>query len=182
MRYVAAEVTGEGIEHWMREIRSTHVNGGVVIGRFQAVDADASDDWFGTRTKLEEYATFRELLDSDAVRTTLSDLLVAHPFPVGHPPEFDESWTGTLTLDGEFAATLVHGGAYKSFAASAREAKLIGLAAVADLVQDRHEDFRVFGSYEAWTPWFHDIAWDRTWILADRRGKEVTLICKTDTD
>jgi hypothetical protein len=53
---------------------------------------------------------------------------------------------------------------------------------VHELVQDRHQDTRVFGSDDAWTPWFWNVAWDRTWILVDDRHREVTVLCVTDTD
>jgi len=53
---------------------------------------------------------------------------------------------------------------------------------LADLVGDRYEQFRVFQSEAPWTPWFFDIAWDHTWILADYERLEVSVLCKTDTD
>ena len=50
------------------------------------------------------------------------------------------------------------------------------------MTQNSIEDFQVFVSDDRWTPWFCDVAWDRTWIMADRARHEVTVICLTDTD
>ena len=47
---------------------------------------------------------------------------------------------------------------------------------------DRYLDVWVFRSYEAWSPWFWDAAWDKTWIIADAEMSRVWLLCVTDTD
>lgn len=151
-------------------------------GQWWVVWPLARAGWFPTSTKLLEYASFRELLSSEAVRTVLPELHVPDPFPVSSPPEFPASSCRTLTLDGELAATLWHGGAYHRFSGSAAEAKQLASSAVYELIQDRHEDFRVFYSDEAWTSWFLDIAWDRTWLLIDDSRLEATLLCLTDSD
>jgi hypothetical protein len=112
----------------------------------------------------------------------LPELLIPNPYPLTKSPRFDESPTGTLTLAGELASALVHGGAYIRFKGSSAAAFQLAQAGLVDLVGDRHESFRVFESHAPWTPWFFDIAWDQTWILADYERLEVSILCKTDTD
>jgi hypothetical protein len=104
------------------------------------------------------------------------------PYPITKPPQFFESATGTFTLAGELASALLRGGAYIRFPGSAAEASQLASAGLADLVGDRYEQFRVFQSEAPWTPWFFDIAWEHTWILADYERLEVSVLCKTDTD
>lgn len=55
-------------------------------------------------------------------------------------------------------------------------------AAVAAIIGDRYEDFRVDACHDAWTPWFFDVAWDHTLVLTDSATAEVTVLCITDTD
>lgn len=86
-------------------------------------------------------------------------------------------WTGTLTLDGELAATLVHGGTYERFKGSPAEAKRLGLAFVDAVVGERHDDFKAYRSHQPWAPWFCNVAW----VLIDRRNAAVFLLCVTDT-
>ena len=41
---------------------------------------------------------------------------------------------------------------------------------------------RVDITHDAWTPWFHDVAWDSTYVLTDLRNAQITVLCVTDTD
>ena len=109
----------------------------------------------------------RSLFDSPAIRSALPELLIPDPYPITKPPQFFESATGTFTLAGELASALLRGGPYIRFPGSAAEASQLASAGLADLVGDRYEQFRVFQSEAPWTPWFFDIAWEHTWILAD---------------
>src|SRR6266851_366524 len=116
----------------------------------------------------------RSLFDSPAIRSALPELLIPDPYPITKPPQFFESATGTFTLAGELASALLRGGPYIRFPGSAAEASQLASAGLADLVGDRYEQFRVFQSEAPWTPWFFDIAWEHTWILADYERLEVS--------
>jgi hypothetical protein len=89
-------------------------------------------------------------------------------------------WTGTLTLDGELAATLVHGGPYEHFTGSPTEAKRLGLAFVDALVGERHDDFKAYRSHQARAPWFYNIAWDVT-RYSSTRGTARCPCCASRT-
>jgi len=164
-------------------IRATHVNGGVLFAQFRAVDVDNPAGWFAVGSSIYwANEVFRSLFDSPTVRSALPELLIPEPYPITKPPQFFESPTGTFTLAGELASSLVRGGAYVRFPGSAADASQLASAGLVDLVGDRHEQFRVFQSEAPWTPWFFDIAWDHTWILADYKRLQVSVLCKTDTD
>jgi hypothetical protein len=160
-------------------VNETHVNGGAIAARFRAVDQDSALHWFSSRNRFDEYGFFRHFLGSPAVRSALPQLRI--PDPLGMV-KLKESWSGTLTIDGEFAATIVHGGAYEKYRGTAAQAKLIAAACVTELVDERNEDFLVYRSHAAWAPWFFDIAWDATWMIIDNRDARITLLCVTDTD
>jgi hypothetical protein len=76
----------------------------------------------------------------------------------------------------------VHGGAYEKFTGTSVEAKQLGSAFVDAVVGARHEQFHVYLSHRAWSPWFFDLAWDSTYLLVDDADKAITLLCITDTD
>jgi hypothetical protein len=73
------------------------------------------------------------------------------------------------------AATLVKGGAYKSFDGDANEAKRLGAAFADAVVGGRHKAFKVYRSSAAWSPWFCDVAWDQTWACIDMDRNEVVV-------
>lgn len=162
------------------ELRRTHVNGGALLAGFRVVGDDPAMRWFAGRNRFAEYGLFQHFLGSAAVRQTLPQLRI--PEPLDGDLGFAESWTGTLTLDGEVGATLVHGGAYERFKGSPVAAKQLGAAFTDVLVGERHQDFRVYKSHQPWASWFCDVAWDATWVLIDQRNAVVYLLCVTDTD
>jgi len=86
-----------------------------------------------------------------------------------------------LAVDGLLAAQLVDGGAYRSRVVPAR-AKELGVNFCRALFEDRYEDVQVAYADFAWSAWFYDIAWDRTWVIVDRGAQRVTMLCTTDTD
>jgi hypothetical protein len=140
------------------------------------------DSWFRGGSNLQAYEDFRVLLESDAARKAMPDVLESSPFPAGSPPRFAGVAGGVLGLDGDLATLLVLGGAYERFRDSQRKAKQLACRAAEDLIQGRYEDFSAYYSDEPWTPWFYDVAWDQTWFLVDRQHAEVTVIVTTDTD
>ena len=87
-----------------------------------------------------------------------------------------------MRFDGDLAALLVIGGAYRRFRGDWRTAKAVALRAADELLDGRLEDFAIFYSEEAWSPWFFDVAWDESWILLDEGHAEATIIVTTDTD
>lgn len=184
LAFRAFDVELPAVTAMLDELRRTHVNGGALIKGFAVDDDDTTLHWFASRNRFLDYRFFRALLDSAAVRETLPELEGTQPLP-GDPTRrdlgFKESW-GTLTLDGELAALLVHGGAYKSFQGTPTQAKQLGTAFVDALVGERHAEFKVYRSFDAWSPWFHNVAWDSTWLLIDQGRNEVILLCVTDTD
>ncbi|MEV6239846.1 hypothetical protein [Lentzea sp. NPDC051838] len=172
-------VTEPALEPLLRQLAATHVNGGYLLARFRAVAYPDATAWYLSRNRFADYHFLRFFFSDAVVREGLRDLKIPEKPDDG---SFEEQWAGSLCLDGLLAGLIVNGGAYKAFDGPAREAKAIATAAVEALTQNRFEDFRVDISHAPWTPWFHDIAWDITYVLTDLANAEVTVLCVTDTD
>ena len=61
-------------------------------------------------------------------------------------------------------------------------AKELGAGFCRTLFGERYEDVQVAHADFAWSRWFFDIAWDRTWVISDKREQRVTVLCTSDTD
>lgn len=181
LRWESRELESPALDRYLDGLASTRRNGGYLIGQWRAVEYSEVTQWFASRNRLDEYELIRTLFASPAFREQLPQLAV--PSDLARVPGgLTEQWAGPLTLDGEWAALLVSGGAYKAFEGSAREAKDLAGAATDALIGDRFEDFRVDASDQAWTPWFANVAWDVTYVLTDKRNAQMTVLCTTDND
>ncbi|HEX6683263.1 MAG TPA: hypothetical protein VF062_10725 [Candidatus Limnocylindrales bacterium] len=168
---------GPATERFLAHVHDVYRRGGAILARFRVTGGDATLHWFAARNLLCEYDFFKHFLGSEPVERALPQLRI--PQILRFLP-FRDNASGLLTLDGELAALLVEGGAYKRFEGPAAEAKRLGVACVTELTQDRYEDFLVYTSQTNWAPWFRGGIWDATWLLVDRRDSEVTLLCVTD--
>lgn len=178
IEFTPAQVNSPAALRLIDTLRSLHINGGAHIAAFTVDRADDAAHWLFSRNRFEEYGFIEQLLTSDALASALPELL---------PINADLSQAGfaassALILDGQIAGALVYGGPYRDFEGSHADAKRIGVEVCSELMSERYEDFRVDSAGGSWSEWFYQVAWDRTWILTDRRNERVTLICITDTD
>lgn len=177
LRFVPVNGQPDSATVLLREFRSLLTNGGAELAMLAIENHDRTTQWFLSRNRFEEYGFVRCLLDS----TGLSAALPQVPADaLAEQDRFAES--SPLTLDGEIAAQLVWGGAYGRFQGGGARAKRLGTAFCADLILDRYDDFRVDVSDGAWSSWFQSPAWNHTWVVTDRRLRQVTLLCLTDVD
>ena len=158
-------------------LRTLLVDGGVVVTTVQ-VEADDVAAWFIARNHVSTYGLIEHLLGSDAVADARTPLGVYDERAASRT--FTES--AALHLDGDLALALVQGGAYARFEGPWAGAKRIAHTVCQELFGDRFEDVRVDRSDAAWSQWFHEVAWDHSWVVTDRRRQRMTLICLTDTD
>ena len=107
------------------------------------------------------------------------------------------SFVDPLTFDGELASVLVWGGAYIDFDGTIGEAKALAQMCCEVMFGAAYYDTRAGDWYKAmptsqgtrvvhlpgaWSPWFYDIAWDYTWVVADGLRDRAWLLCVTHTD
>lgn len=181
LRWEKQALPDEALQPFLDEVRRTHSNGGCLLGRWRAVEYPDVAQWFVSRNRFDEYELFRLLFESETFRGTLPELDV--PLTLDRAAAgLKEQWAGSLMLDGAWAGLILQGGAYERFRGTGREAKDLAARAVHAMIGDRFEDFRIDVSYESWTPWFANVAWDRTCVLTDTRNAEITVLCITDTD
>lgn len=174
-------IESPSLDEYLAEVRRTHVNGGVIVGRWRAEQYTDVTAWFAARNRLDEYEMHRLLFDAQPVRSGLEELQI--PARLARVPgSLSEIPGGALVLDGMLAHLIVSGGAYHAFEGSAAAAKDLAGRVVDELIGPRYEDIRVDETFEPWTPWFFDIAWDRTLVLTDYARAEMTVLCVTDTD
>ena len=85
-------------------------------------------------------------------------------------------------LDGRFAHSLHQGGAYWTPKENGRPAKTLAVAICESMFGLRYGEIALAESHNAWTPWFHGIAWDLTEVVFDRRLRRLWIFALTDTD
>lgn len=174
-------IESAALDEYLREVRRTHVNGGVLVGRWRAERYNHVTAWFAARNRLDEYEMHRLLFDSQPVRWQLEELQI--PAALDRVPGgLLEVAGGALMLDGMLAHIIVSGGAYRAFDGPAIQAKHLSGRVIDEVFGPGLEHIRVDQTFAPWTPWFFDVAWDRTIVVTDYSPAEMTVLCFTDTD
>src|SRR5215472_13385087 len=155
------------IDELVHELRDTHVNGGAFFARF-SFPIHPVIEWFLSRSAFGELGFFEHLLTSDTLRNALPELKA----PATLQPINWEWWSPYL-LGGDWARTLMSGGAYIKFKKGARAAKELGDRVCSDLFGDRFEEVMIFRSGQPWSEWFCGVAWDMTWLGLDKRESRI---------
>jgi hypothetical protein len=164
---------------YLEAICTTHVNGGAVMGQF-LVKGNQALQWYASRQSLEEIYFFNQFVCSQKVIAALPMLKIQKPLRSEMEVEFKRN--NAFILDGELGFTLFQGGAYEGYSGTALEAKQLGKGMCDQLFGDRLDEISVYKTDLAWTDWFHDVAWDASWFIVDRRFCRIWLLCLTDTD
>ena len=173
----ALDGTPPVVEEYLSALRRVYVNGEAVYARFR-VSGGQDFSWFATQNRWDEIEFFARFLTHSTTQRKLPELT--------RNAKFDEEvvfeWGSSLILDGELARALVCGGAYKKFDGTPKEAKELGARVCEALFGERYNEVEVFRCWNAWSPWFHDVVWDSTCFVIDRRLQEVSVLASTDTD
>ena len=121
---------------------------------------------------------FQRLLTSPDIRQSLEELRIGEELE--HDPQFAQ--TSSLILDGQVAERLVFGGAYREFIGTPKQAKDLAQQFTQCIFGDRYSDVKIYTSHDSWCDWFHDVAWDTTWLIFDQPMSKLWIVCVTDTD
>lgn len=170
------DISNQITQTFENTFNNINTNGGTIVKCFQVTNNQVIKELPWKQEKFENY--FKELLSSPDIVNSLKML------DINVPLENDIGLTesNSLTLDGYFAVRLMWGGAYGEFNGTAGEAKKLGQMFCNYIFQDRYADVKVYSTPVAWTNWFHDVAWDDTWIIFDTSKLLLWIICMTDTD
>jgi hypothetical protein len=168
------EVDDPRAERYSSAVRSTHVNGGIVIACFRPNPPVSVSDLLRGMAWLSVPHAF---LQNASVRHALADLAIPAQVTLG-----DVCWQSSYELEGGLVQTLVLGGAYESWEKRENDARTVARDFVDSLSEGRRLGLNAFRIPGAWTSWFFDVAWDSTYLVCHFDSDKWWLICSTDTD
>ncbi|MEI5907077.1 hypothetical protein WAK64_08405 [Bacillus spongiae] len=162
------------IDKFKQAITSTHVNGGIIIKCFKINNKNLLSPYLSE----EHERYFNKFFTSKDIKQAIPELKIEDELVC----KTDFERISPFLLDGDFGDTIYHGGAYESFPGTPKEAKKLGEELCQFIFGDRILDILPYRSYNPWSTWFYDVAWDCTWFLIDKELKRIWVICVTDTD
>lgn len=182
------ETRSVAVAEVLQSLRESHCNGGAVLATV-AVGTDEVLDWFASRNRWLEWEILPRILRRDEIKVALAELKIdALQDSTGEARNCTISASDGFRMenpflfDGQLAAILHSGGAYTHPHGDGRAAKQMALNFCDALFQQRFFEISLFTNHEAWTPWFHQIAWDWTAVFFDRRKRMLHILATTDTD
>lgn len=162
------------IDAFLSEVSRQYVNGGCLLYRFEARDPSLLNfAQAGGFSRL-----LAALLNQPVVKNALADVKFASAKVI--PPPFRP--LGSFEFEGALTEMLLGGGAYISGLTSEDDARRISRAFVDALLGDHRRSSAVFALEGAWTPWFHDVAWDCSYVILDPSARAWWTLFATDTD
>ena len=161
---------------FLRCLRESHRNGGAHIAAFDVLP-DNIFDWFASRNRLSDEELIDTLMTHPAIRAALGELAISEI-----KPSTGLALADPFLLDGRFARCLHAGGAYWTAKNNGKSAKTLALDVCDAMFGLRYGEVALVESFQAWTPWFHGIAWDLTEVIFDRRLRRLWVFVITDTD
>ena len=161
------------IKETIQILAEARVNGGALIYCFEIPDNLIY--WY---PKEDINNFFSNLLLSDSARNAMPELKIGDEFTC--QPGFEQ--VRPFLFEGDIAESLYYGGAYKKYQGTPTEAMEIARKFCKAIYSERMLDVGIYKTYDNWTEWFYDVAWDVTWVLFDKSLKRLWVICLTDTD
>lgn len=174
------DARGPGIDAFLSALRET-LNCGMYEFRRFSVQPLRDFDWFYDGSVWSDVGPgkfARAFLAHPVVQAELGEVLSGADAALSN--RFERM--SPLALDGLLGQQLVDGGCCARFRGEHRAAKALAAGFCRDLFGERYEDAQVAHASFAWTPWFFDIAWDRTWVVIDKGTGAVSILCSTDED
>lgn len=158
------------------KISETHCNGGIQVHKYK-VSSNPHFDWFAQRNRLDEIDFLKNILKHIDLEDYRNDLEIKDNKP---EIKFLKYATDIYELPGRLSRIMGLGGAYKKI--DQRQAWLVATDFVRDEFENRFEEFNSYDFLIGAAQWFHDIAWDYSILLFDKRKYEIIFIDITDTD
>jgi hypothetical protein len=177
--------TNEPFKVFAESINKSHRNGGLQLAGFE-VGFNIVFDWFASRNRLTEFDVLDRLLVRPTIREALPELAIPDSFADGKGCSLSTSFgfglSTSFTLDGDFARSLYHGGAYHKQTGDGRPEKELAIRVCDAMFGLRYGEVNRYTSSQMWTPFFRGIAWDSSDVLFDRRLRRLWIVAITDTD
>jgi hypothetical protein len=177
--------TNEPFKVFAESINKSHRKGGLQLGGFE-VGFNIVFDWFASRNRLTEFDVLDRLLVRPTIREALPELAIPDSLADGKGCSLSTSFgfglSTSFTLDGDFAHSLYHGGAYHKKTGDGRTEKELAIRVCDAMFGLRYGEVNRYTSNQMWTPFFGGIAWDRSDVFFDRRLRRLWIVAITDTD
>ena len=90
--------------------------------------------------------------------------------------------SSSFHLGGDLASTLHNGGAYESPKWEGTKSKELGENAAVEMIGNDYDSTAVFVSQGSWCSFFYDVAWDYSWVVYNRKNRNLHILMITDTD
>lgn len=165
------------VDELLAAMRNVFANGDAQFASF-LIGPSRVLDYFAARDMLDEIQFWTRVLQTSSVTDALPWLGETY----FQTKDFVFQRLNPFYLDGDIAACLVNGGAYRRYSGKANEAKALSLNFCATVFDNRYDELMVRKSEDAWASWFMIAPWDYTWLGLDRRDRRFFILCATDTD
>ena len=182
------DIESSSVVSVLNSLQAAHLNGRVLFAAVR-IGGNPILDWFGSRNRLLEFDVLPRLLQRPEMREWLPGLL---PEGAAEPSlsategatcsPYGLKLESPFTFDATLATTLYQGGAYHSSEGDGKAEKELAIAFCDALFEQRYGEMAYFVTFDAWSPWFYDVAWDWTAVLWDRRKRVLFVLAVTDTD
>ncbi|QQT29439.1 hypothetical protein I6I99_19105 [Sphingobacterium multivorum] len=158
------------------KIAETHCNGGIQLHKYK-IAGNRHFDWFVQRNRLDEIDFLKNIFRHKNLENYRTDLAIRENSPEVIHVKY---WTDIYDLTGQLSRIMGLGGSYKNI--DQKEAWTTASDFVKDEFENRFEEFNLYKFVIETSQWFHDIAWDHSFLLFDKRKYEIIIIDITDTD
>jgi hypothetical protein len=167
--------TTPAVQAFVGNVASMYANGGCLIRKFEPLSSSGFD--LALRNDLQGLGRMlSSFLGRPEVRAALSEIRLSEAAVEALPFRA----IGAFEFEGALTQILLWGGAYNS-GMTEEPARLASRAFVDELIGDRGHA-QVFAVDGAWTSWFHDVAWDYSFIVLDADRRAWWTLFMTDTD
>lgn len=158
------------------KISETHCNGGVQLHKYKA-SSNLHFDWFVQRNRLYEIDFLKNIFRHKDLKDYRKNLKIKNNKPKVNNVDY---WTDIYDLPEKLSKIMGYGGAFKCI--DQRKAWAIATDFIKDEFENRFEEFNSIEFEIESSKWFHNIAWDYSILLFDKRKYEIIIIDITDTD
>lgn len=176
IEYVAAPSDDLRLTAVLQALRTTHDNGGALLGIFEPSSPSAFENAQRFDFGGQEHFV-RSFLESPSVRSAMPELRI--PASISGPLSY--TWYSGFEFEGAITHLLLAEGAYIKSTIEDEVARQMSRSFMDALVGDRQKTlvYRIDG---AWAEWFYDVAWDSSYFFVQYATKRCGLLCITDTD
>ncbi len=176
VEYKVVPVTDPRLLAVIAALQASHVNGGAILGVFQPTSDAAFDN--AVRSDLQGLGHCLQcFFEAPSVREAVPSLQIPNPLP----GVARHTWYSGFEFEGAVTHLLLAGGAYEKPAFGEEDARRMARNFVDALAGERLHS-TVWRIDEPWSGWFHDVAWDATFVVQQRWARRWALLCVTDTD